>query len=178
MTQINQGNKIKFLILVIISNELEIYKLEITKLGNKIPSITGLATNAALTAAEKIIPYFSSLVKKKESNTKITEIYQDVRGHYHDKHITTPEFKVTAEKLAVGLKEANLVTKTDCDDKSKSFNEKINSNKAKHLVVVNNLKKTTFDSNYYRRKSNLEEHGTQNYVVFQPMKKGQWCWWW
>ena len=65
MTQINQGNKIKFLILVIISNELEIQKLEITKLGNKIPSITGLATNAALTAAEKIIPYFSSLVKKK-----------------------------------------------------------------------------------------------------------------
>ena len=53
MTQINQSYKRKFLMLVVLSNELEIQKLEITKLGNKIPSITGLATNAALTAVEK-----------------------------------------------------------------------------------------------------------------------------
>ena len=67
MTQINQSYKRKFLMLVVLSNELEIQKLEITKLGNKIPSITGLATNAALTAVEKIIPDFSSLVKEKQS---------------------------------------------------------------------------------------------------------------
>ena len=70
MTQINQSYKRKFLILVVLSNELEIQKLEITKLGNKIPSITGLATNAALTAVENKIPVVTGLVKKTDYNTK------------------------------------------------------------------------------------------------------------
>ena len=70
MTQINQSYKRKFLILGVLSNELEIQKLDITKLGNKIPSITGLATNAAFTAVEKTIPDFSSLVKEKQSITQ------------------------------------------------------------------------------------------------------------
>ena len=32
--------------------------------------------------------------------------------------------------------------KTDFDDKLKSLNQKINSNKSKHLLVENQLKKT------------------------------------
>ena len=73
MTQINQNYKRKFPILVVLSNEIEIQKLEITKftkLGKKISSITGLATNSALTAVKKIIPDFSSLVKEKQSITQ------------------------------------------------------------------------------------------------------------
>ena len=50
-----------------------------------------------------------------------------------------------------------------------SLNRKIPSNKSKHLLVENELKKLkTFDSSYFIGKSHLEE-GTQNYLVFQPM---------
>ena len=64
----------------------------------------------------------------------------------------------------------NLVTKTDFDDKLRSLNQKINSNKTKNLLVENKLEKLkTFDSTYCRGKSHFEEDGTQNYLVFQPM---------
>ena len=44
------------------------------------------------------------------------------------------------------------MTKTDFDDKLKSLNQKINSNKAKHLHIENQLKKLqTFDSIYFRQ---------------------------
>ena len=56
------------------------------------------------------------------------------------------------------------------DDKLKSLNQKVNSNKTKHLLVENELKKLeTFDSIYFRGKSYFEEDGTQNYSVFQAM---------
>ena len=59
---------------------------------------------------------------------------------------------------------ANLMTKTDFDDKLKHLNQKINSNKTKHLLVENELKKLrTFDSIYFRGESHFEEDGTQNY---------------
>ena len=51
-----------------------------------------------------------------------------------------------------------------------SLNKKITSNKSKHLLVENELKKLeTFDSSYFLGKSDFEEDGTQNYLVFQPM---------
>ena len=40
--------------------------LKITEIETKIPSISGLATNAALTAVEKKVPNISRLVKKKK----------------------------------------------------------------------------------------------------------------
>ena len=59
---------------------------------------------------------------------------------------------------------------TDFDDKLKSLNQKVHSNKTKHLLVENELKKLeTFDSIYFRGKSYFEEDGTQNYSVFQAM---------
>ena len=33
--------------------------------------------------------------------------------HDHDEYSTTPEFKLTAEKLTARLKQANLASKTD-----------------------------------------------------------------
>ena len=41
----------------------------------------------------------------------------------------------TAKNFTARLKQADLVTETDFDDKMKSFNQKINSNKIKHLLV-------------------------------------------
>ena len=44
--------------------------------------------------------------------------------------------------------------------------------KTKHLLVEKELSKLkTFDSSYFIGKSYLEEDGTQNYLVFQPMYK-------
>ena len=75
----------------------------------------------------------SSLVKKTNYDTKITEIEKKLTDHNHDKYITTPEFnKLSAEVFDARLARANLVTKTDFDDKIKSQNEKNNSNKTKH----------------------------------------------
>ena len=62
------------------------------------------------------------------------------------------------------------MTKTDFDDKQINLNRKITSNKTKHLLVKNKLKKLeTFDSIYFRGKSHFEDDGTQNYLVFQPI---------
>ena len=93
---------------------------------------------------ENKIPNISSLVKKKKKDyhTKITEIEKKLTDLNHDKYITTSEFnKLTAEVFGVRLARANLVTKTDFDDKLESLNQKINSNKTKHLLAENELKK-------------------------------------
>ena len=64
----------------------------ISEIESKIPSITGLATNTALTAVGHKMPDVSSLVKKKNYNTKTSEIEKRLTNHNHDKCITTPEF--------------------------------------------------------------------------------------
>ena len=104
---------------------------------------------------------------------KISEIEKKLTDHNHDKYITTPEFnKLTAEDFDARVSRANLVTKTDFDDKLKSLNQKMNSNKTKHLLVENELKKLqTFDSSYFIGKIRFEEDGNQIYLVFQPMHK-------
>ena len=117
------------------------------------------------------MPNISSLVKKTDFNTKITEIGKELTDHNHDKHITTPEFNtLDANVFNARLAQANLVTKTDFDNKLSSLNRKIASNKTKHLLLKNKLKKLkTCDSIYFRGKSYFEEDDTQNYLVFQPM---------
>ena len=70
------------------------------------------------------------------------------------------------------LAQANLVTKTDFDAKLLSLNRKITSNKTKHVLVENELKKLkTFDSSYFFGKSHFEEDGIQDYLVFQLLNK-------
>ena len=74
-------------------------------------------------------------MKKTDHDTKISELVKKLTDHKHDKYITTPEFnKVTAENFAARLAQANLVTKTDFDNKLSSFNRKITGNKPKHLL--------------------------------------------
>ena len=63
------------------------------------------------------------------------------------------------------------MTKAVFDAKLSSLNRKITSNKAKHLLVENKLKRLKiFDSIYFRSKNHLEEDGTQNYLLFQPIQ--------
>ena len=70
------------------------------------------------------------------------------------------------------LAQANLVTKTDFDAKLLILNRKMPSNKAKHVLVENELKKLkTFDSSYFFGKSHFEEDGIQDYLVFQLLNK-------
>ena len=63
-----------------------------------------------------------------------------------------------------------MVTKTDFDNKLTSLNRKITSNKTKHLLVENELRKLkTFDLGYFVGKSHIDEDDAQNYLVFQSM---------
>ena len=81
----------------------------------KIPNITNVATTtAALTAVENKIPNVSTVVKKNDSYTKISETEKKITDHDHDKYIITPEFnKLRAENFAARLAQANLGSKHD-----------------------------------------------------------------
>ena len=63
------------------------------------------------------------------------------------------------------LAQVNVITKT----KTKTgLNKKISSNKTKHLLVGNKLKKLEkFDAAYFKSKNYFEEDGTQNYYSSQ-----------
>ena len=62
----------------------------------------------------------------------------------------------------------SLITKTYFDDELKKVSDRVTSNKSKHLLVENELKKLQkFDSSYFRDKDFLEG----NYLVFKPMNK-------
>ena len=88
------------------------------------------------------------MIKKRDFNIKVTEIEGKI-----------PDV-------------SNLVKKTDFDARLKKISDGVTKNKAKHLLVENELKKLQkFDSAYFRRKSHFEEDGTQNYLVFQPISK-------
>ena len=56
---------------------------------------------------------------------------------------------ILASVFNARLAQANLITKTDFDVKLSSLNRKITSNKTKHLLVENELKKLkTFNLSY------------------------------
>ena len=111
--------------------------------------------------------------KKTGYEAKLTKSKKNI-DHDHDKYITTSEFNnLTAKRFAARFIQANLVIKADFDTKLISLNKKINSNKTKHLLIENELKKLSlFCSSYFHGKYYFEgDDGTQNYLVFQPMNK-------
>ena len=72
------------------------------------------------------MPNISSLVKKTDYNTKISEIETKLTNRDHDKYITTSEYNnLAAGVFTARLAQANLLTKTDFDDKLRSLNQKI-----------------------------------------------------
>ena len=96
-----------------------------------------------------------------------------VNNHNLYKYITTPEFnKLAADFFNVRLSQANLVAKFFFDNTVSSLNSKIAENKTKNGSIENEFKKLkTFDLSYFIGKSRFEEDATQNYLVFQPLKK-------
>ena len=89
---------------------------------------------------ENKIPNVSSLVKKTDYNTKITEIENKLNNHNHDEYIDTSEFnKLVGDVFNVRIAQANLITKTDFDAKLLSLNRKNTQNKSKHSLVENEL---------------------------------------
>ena len=143
--------------------------LKIAEVEGKVTSISGFATNAALTAVENKIPNTSSLVKNKtDYDTKMSELETKLTDHNHDKYISTPEFNTLgASVFSARLAQANVIPKTDFDAKLSSLNRKITSNESKHSLVENEFQKLkTLNRIYFRSKSHFEEDGTQNYLVF------------
>ena len=56
----------------------------------------------------------SSLVKKTDSDTKISDIEKEITDHDHNKYVTTPEFNTLAARVFnERLAQADLVIKTD-----------------------------------------------------------------
>ena len=110
-------------------------------------------------------------MKKTDYNTIICEIEKKVSDHNRDKYINTPEFSnLTARVFTARLAQADLVTKADFDTKLQDISKRITSNKTKHLLVENELKKLKkFDLSYFKGKGHFQEDGTQNYLVFQPI---------
>ena len=145
------------------------FNAKITEVESKISSITGLATNSALTAVENKIPGVSSLVKKADNDTKISKTENKVNDHNYDKYVTTPEFNTMAGSVfSARLVRENLITKTDFDAELKKIIDRVTSIKTKHLLFETKLKKlNTFDAAYYRDENCFEEDGTENYLVLQ-----------
>ena len=75
--------------------------------------------------------------------------WKNLLDHDHVKYINTQEFdKLTSENFAPRWKEADIarkkdiadfVKKTDFNGKLKNINEKVTSNKSKHVLVENEL---------------------------------------
>ena len=65
-----------------------------------------------------------------------------------------------------------MITKTDFGANLSTLNRKVTENKAKTLLVGNELNKLkTFDPNGFIGKSHFEQDGTQNYLAFQPINE-------
>ena len=61
---------------------------------------------------------------------EINETEKRITDHNHDKYITTSEFnKVITENFAARLAQANLVTKTDFDNKLINLDKKVTKTK-------------------------------------------------
>ena len=91
-----------------------------------------MVLNTNISEVENKIPDTNGLVTTTVLNEKISEVENKIPNHA--KYITTQEFiKLTAETFAATSTQANLVEKTDFDNKLVSCNRKITSNKTKYL---------------------------------------------
>ena len=92
--------------------------------------VTTTVLNTKLNGSENKIPNSSNLVAKTVLNAKFHKVENKIPGHA--KYITTKEFnKLTAENSVTRLKQADLVNKTDFDNKLASSKRQITSNKTK-----------------------------------------------
>ena len=102
-------------------------------------------------------------------NTKISEVENKILDN--SKNITTQKLiKLTAKNFEARLKQANLVNKSDFDNKLTSFNKRITSHKTKHLQVQKKLNSLiTKDYNFFLSRIYFTSNdGSQNTFVYQP----------
>ena len=112
---------------------------KITEVEGKIPNISGLATSFALSAVKNKITDTSSLAATFALNAAENKI----------------------------LDISNMVTKTDFDAKLKAISNRVTRNKAKDLLLDNELKKLkSFDTDYIKGKSYFGNDNI-NYLVFE-----------
>ena len=136
------------------------------------PDTSGLVTttvlNTKISEVENKIPETSGLVTTTVFNTKIGEVENKIPDHAE--YITTPEFnKWTAENFIARLKQADLVSKSDFDNKLTNFNKLITSNKTKHLEVQKKLiSLITKDYNFFVGRIYFASNDrSQNTFVYQ-----------
>ena len=94
----------------------------------------------------------SSLVKKTDYNTKISNIEKKITDYDHNKYITAPEFNTMAASVfnARLAAQTDLIRKPEFDFKLKGISNRVTLNKSKHLLLENELNKLqTFDSSYF-----------------------------
>ena len=97
---------------------------------------------------DKKISEASGLVTATVLNAKVGKVENKIPDHA--KYITNQKFKkLTAESVVAGLKQANLVGKTGCDNKLISFNKRITSDKIKHLEVQKKQKQSSLKTKEY-----------------------------
>ena len=146
----------------------DVCNAQIKNIEDKIPDINYLATNATVNAKinelkKKLILATTAALNAKTNEVKnkipniiniaiptaLTAVENKIRNS--SKYITTPEFnRFLAENCAARLAQPNLasksniacfVKKTDFDDKLKYLDNKITSNKTKHVLIENELNK-------------------------------------
>ena len=142
-----------------------------TDIDKKISDTSGVVItnvlNTTFSEVQNKIPDTSSLVTTTVLNTKVSELENKVRDY--SKYITQGFSKLTAENFAASLTQANLVSKTDFDNKLISCNRKITWNKTKYLEVIKNLDSlATKDYNFFLGKIYfISDDGSQNTFVYQ-----------
>ena len=126
-----------------------VYNIKISEVENKIPDSNNLMITTVL-------------------NTKIGEVEEKIPDHA--KYVTTSEFhESTAENFAARLKQANLMNKSDFDNKLINFNRKITSSNTKYLEVQKKLNSLTIkDYNVFLNKTYFTSDRSQNTFVYQP----------
>ena len=91
-----------------------------------------------------------TLVKEADYNRKISEVEKKKLDHDHsNKYFSSQEInKFTSDNFAVRLKQSDVATKADINhfiekadfhEKQKKLNKKITLNKAKHVLIENEL---------------------------------------
>ena len=138
-----------------------------------------------MTAVENKIPDVSSLVKKTDFNTKVTEIegkIPDVSALFKKTDYATEISSIKndyVKNAALSARHKDLIQKTKSDTEVKKINDKIVSNSSEVLTYNNRLNqaKDRIDdlernASYFRGENYFDGNdGAKNTLVFQTTQK-------
>ena len=100
--------------------------------------VTATVSNTKISEIDNETPNTSSFANATVLNTKISEVQNKISNS--SKYVATQEFnKLMAENFETRLKQADLVNKTDFDNKLTSLNKRITSIKRKYLEILMKL---------------------------------------